>query len=257
MMILKQLRTFCLAGLALVLVTGPAMADGWGTISGQFVLDGAVPDVKPLVAKGDPNAKDPAVCAAQNVPNDAMAFNPDNKGIANIVVYMRRAKEVHPDLKESEEKVVEFDQKGCNFIPHMQIVRTDQTIVCKSSDGVAHNVHATPFANSAVNFIVQPNDQTGVEVRMPLAEPVAPYVEVKCDIHPWMKAWWVVVDHPYAAVTDKDGKFTIENLPAGENEFRVWHEKVGFVNKKWIVNVPAGETVTLDPVAVPVASFME
>lgn len=242
---------------ALLTICGTVQAADWGTITGQFILEGDVPTVKPLVAKGDPNAKDAAVCAVNDVPNDAMAFNAENKGIANIVVFMRRAKVVHPDLATSKEKTVQFDQKGCNFVPHMQIVRTDQKIVCKSSDAAAHNVHATPFANSAVNFIVQPNDKTGIEVEMPLAEPVAPYVEVKCDIHPWMKAWWIVVDHPYAAVTDKDGKFTIENLPAGENEFRVWHEKIGFINKKWIVDVPAGKNTSLEVVEVPLDSFQD
>lgn len=248
---------FTYSAVALIVLCGQAQAQGWGSISGRFVLEGEVPSVAPLVAKGDPNAKDAAVCAAQDVPNEALLFNKENNGIANVVVYMRRAPKVHPDLKESKVKQVEFDQKECRFIPHMQIVRTDQSILCKSSDGVAHNVHATPFANSAVNFIVQPNDQTGVEVRMPLAEPVAPYVEVKCDIHPWMKAWWVVVDHPYAAITDADGNFTIENLPEGENEFRVWHEKVGFINRKLVVDVKAGGTLKLETVSVPLASFKD
>ncbi len=246
-----------LFSIAVLTLCSSVQAAEWGSVTGQFVLDGEVPTVAPLVAKGDSNAKDAAVCAAEGVPNDAMIFNAENKGIANIVVYMRRAKTVHPDLVNSKEKTVEFDQKNCNFFPHMMIVRTDQTIVCKSSDAVAHNVHATPFANSAVNFIVQPNDQSGVEVKLPLAEPVAPYVEVKCDIHPWMKAWWVVFDHPYAAITDKDGKFTIENLPAGETEFRVWHEKVGFINRKWVVDVKPGKTTTLETVPVSADSFKE
>lgn len=234
-----------------------AQAAKWGSITGQFILEGDVPAAVPLVVKGDANAKDAVVCAANGVPDDARAFNPENKGIANIVVYMRRAKVIHPDFLESKEKTVMFDQKGCNFFPHMQIVRTDQTIICRSSDAVAHNVHVTPFANSAVNFIVQPNDRTGVEVKMPLAEPVAPYVEVKCDIHPWMRAWWVVFDHPYAAVTDKDGKFTIENLPEGENQFRVWHEKIGFINKKWTIDVKANKTKKLDVIEVPLDSFQD
>lgn len=243
--------------LVIIAICNTVQAADWGSISGQFILDGSAPAVAPLIVKGDANAKDAAVCALNGVPNDAMQFNTENQGIANIVVFMRRASKVHPDLVSSKEKTVEFNQKFCNFFPHMQIVRTDQTIVCKSSDAVAHNVHATPFANSAVNFIVQPNDAKGVEVKLPLAEPVAPYVEVKCDIHPWMKAWWVVVDHPYAAITDKDGKFTIENLPAGANEFRVWHEKVGFINKKWIVNVKPGTTTNLDTVKVALDSFKD
>ncbi|TWT55754.1 hypothetical protein KOR42_25650 [Thalassoglobus neptunius] len=230
-------------------------AQGWGTIEGQFILEGDVPEVAPLVAKGDASAKDAAVCAANAVPNDAMAFNSENKGIANIVVFMRRASSIHPDLKESTEKNVEFDQKGCRFLPHAMVVRTDQTITCKSSDGVAHNVHSSPFANSPANFIVQPNDQKGVEVKVPLAESLP--VQVVCDIHPWMKAWWIVLDHPYAAVTDENGKFTIENLPEGENEFRVWHENAGYINRKWVVNVKAGEVTKVETVEVPLSSFEE
>ena len=47
---------------------------------------------------------------------------------------------------------------------------------------------------------------------------------VKCDIHPWMRAWWLIVDHPYAAISGKDGKFTIEKVPAGTQEFTAWQD---------------------------------
>lgn len=231
----------------------PAMAAGWGSVEGQFILEGDVPDVPPLVREGDPTVKDAAVCAAEPVPNDAMAFNPESKGIGNIVVFMRRAPEVHPDLKSSPEKEVVFDQKGCRYLPHVLIVRTDQNVVCKSSDSVSHNVHTQPFANTSQNFIVNPNDQTGVQVQMPIAESIP--VQVKCDIHPHMQAWWIVVNHPYAAVTDKDGKFKIENLPEGDHEFIVWHELAGYINRKFKVSVKDGETTKVEAVEVPLASF--
>ena len=241
--------------IAAICISSSAFADGWGSISGQFVLEGDVPEVAPLVKKGDATAKDAAVCAAQDIPNEAMEFNPKNKGIANIVVFMRRASKVHPDLASSEETKVEFDQKNCQFLPHAMVVRTDQTIVCKSSDQVSHNVNIAPFANSPQNFIIQPGDQKGVDVKMPLGESLP--VQVKCDIHPWMKAWWVVLDHPYAAVTDEDGKFTIENLPEGENEFRVWHEAAGYINRKWVVTVKDGEVTDMKAVEVPLSMFEE
>ena len=66
-------------------------------------------------------------------------------------------------------------------------------------------------------------------------------LKVACDFHPWMQAYWMVVDHPYAAVTDKDGKFTIPNLPVGEHEFRVWHERKGYLNRKYAVKVQTGD----------------
>jgi hypothetical protein len=79
-------------------------------------------------------------------------------------------------------------------------------------------------------------------------------LKVTCDIHSWMNAYWVVTDHPYAAVSDADGKFKIENLPAGEHTFRVWHERQGYLNREYKVTVKAGAN-KLDPVKVPAAKL--
>ncbi|MFH1300420.1 MAG: hypothetical protein ABIK07_05115, partial [Planctomycetota bacterium] len=209
-------------------------AAGWGSVTGQFVFDGPVP--KPVIqrTKGDPSVKDSAVCAAEDHFNKDLVINPENKGIQNVFMYMRKPNEIHPDLKESKEKTVVFDQKGCTFYPHSLVVRTDQTVLVKSDDPVAHNTHTFPIKNQAVNFILAPNDREGKEVANVIPE-ILP-MQVKCDIHPWMTAYWFVADHPYAVVSDKDGKFTIENLPEGKNDFRIWHEKVGYVERKFTVD---------------------
>jgi len=234
--------------------SGSVFAAGYGSVEGQYVLDGAVPDVPPLVKAGDATVKDANACAVVAVPNDAKAFDPASKGIANVFVYLRRApSDIYPELKSSPNKEVVFDQKNCNFIPHGLIVRTDQVVVCKSDDPVAHNLHTNPFANTSANFIVQPNDRTGTPVKMP--SPEALPVKVQCDIHPWMTAWWVVLDHPYAAVTDKEGKFKIENLPEGEHEFRVWHEEAGYLDRKLSVKVKANETTKLEAKKVKLSAF--
>jgi hypothetical protein len=62
-----------------------------------------------------------------------------------------------------------------------------------------------------------------------------------------MSAKWLVVDHPYAAVTDADGKFTIEKLPVGQHKFRVWQERAGFIEREWSVKVKEGSN-TVAPV---------
>lgn len=246
--------------LAALLISGmnfftPATASAaeWGSVTGRFVFDGPAP--KPTVQrkKGDPNVKDPNVCAATDHLNNDLVINSDNKGIQNIFMYMRRAKDVHPDLKESKEKTVVFDQKGCTFKPHALIVRTDQKVIVKSDDPVAHNTHTFPIKNQAVNFILAPNDREGKEVANPIPE-ILP-MQVKCDIHPWMTAYWFVVDHPYAIVSDADGKFTIENLPAGKNDFRIWHEKAGYLDRKFSVNVKPGETIDLGEIKFKPADF--
>ena len=60
----------------------------------------------------------------------------------------------------------------------------------------------------------------------------------------------MVIDHPYAALTDKDGKFQIDNQPVGEHNFRIWHERFGDINKKYSVSVTAGDCVELPAVSV-------
>ena len=57
-------------------------------------------------------------------------------------------------------------------------------------------------------------------------------VRMKCDVHAWMFAYIGVVDHPYFAVTDKDGSFKISNLPAGEYTIEAFHQKIGKMGAK-------------------------
>ena len=114
-----------------------AAADGeYGTISGQFVLDGDVPERNVLVAAGAA-VNNAAICAAANILSDELVVDPQTKGIANIFVYLPKAAQVHPRLKESDKKEVVFDQKGCRFIPHALFVRTDQVVLVKSADACA------------------------------------------------------------------------------------------------------------------------
>ena len=78
--------------------------------------------------------------------------------------------------------------------------------------------------------------------------------QVECSIHPWMEAYWLVLDHPYAAITTPDGKFRIEKLPAGEHDFVVWQENVGYLERPK-VKIKPGETTDLGTVKVPVAKL--
>lgn len=250
-------RLSCL--LALTLVSSglsPAHAQ-WGNLEGQFILDGDMPEAPPLIAQGDATVKDPAVCAAEDVPDEGLMFDAATGGVAHVFVYLREAPDdIHPDLESSVEEEVVFDQEGCRFIPHSMIVRTDQVVRLVSSDAVAHNVHTNPFRNTPFNSILQPNDQEGIALAMP--QPEAFPVKVVCDIHTHMLAHWVVVDHPYATVTDSEGRFSIPNLPAGTHSFRVWHERIGYVVRGDLeVEIVDGETTTLEPIGIPVEDFFK
>jgi hypothetical protein len=236
-----------------VATTHVRAADAYGSITGQFVIDGEAPKLTLVVKAGDATVKDSAVCAAADVPDDSLVVDPETKGIQHIFLYLPKATDVHPDLKASKAKEVVFDQKGCRFTPHTLLVRTDQVVVVKSADACAHNTHTFPIRGTAVNFLLAPNDRKGVPVPNKIPETLPS--EVKCDIHPWMSARWLILDHPYAAITDAKGKFLIADLPAGEHTFRVWHERVGYINRELKVQVESGKTTDIRTFTVPADKF--
>ena len=220
-----------------------AFAAEWGTLKGQVVLNGEIPKIDPLVAKGNAAARDAAVCAAQEVPDEKLVVDAETKGIKNVVIYLlKKPAMVHPSLEKSEVPRVTFDQKGCRFLPHVLLVRTDQEVQVLSGDAVAHNTHTSPLKNRNDNFIVSPNDRIGVTLK-PLALAEKLPSKVVCDIHSWMLAYWLILDHPYAAVTDANGNFEIPNLPVGTHEFIVWQESSGYLEKKYTVTIEAGDNV--------------
>ncbi len=233
----------------------------WGSLKGKIILDGQVPAPKLLIKKGGVVAKAAAVCAAQDVADDSLVIDPQSKGIANVAIWLvKKPANIPPELEEPAQPKVVFDQVGCRFIPHVLVVRNTQTVQVVSGDGVAHNTRGNPLKNQAFNFIVAPNDRVGVDQPMKLGERLP--VQIGCDIHNWMRAYWVVVDHPYATVTDKDGNFEIKDLPEGEHEFKVWHEKPGYLVKNpqdpkrgLIVTIKAGETFEVPEIKIPLATL--
>ena len=229
----------------------PAVAEDWGTVTGQVVVTGTIPEPVMLHKKGAA-IKDAAVCAAVDTYSEDLVIDKASKGLANAFVYLAKApKNVHPDAKKPEPATVIFDQKGCMFIPHAMVVLGGQTVVVVSSDAVAHNTHTYPLKNQPINVLIAPNTpvEKGEKVNYKTGESLP--IKVTCDFHPWMAAYWMVVDHPYAAVTDKEGKFTIPNLPVGEHEFRVWHERSGYLDRKYAVKVTKGD-VALKPLEVSI-----
>jgi hypothetical protein len=248
----------CAAAILLAGMTSSADAQ-WGAIKGKVIVD-EVPTLKPLVAKGDAAAKDAAVCAAQDVPDESLVVDAKTKGVANVVIYLRRKPDmVHEKFNKPEAVSVLYDQKGCKFIPHVAILQTNQQLQVVSGDGVAHNTRGNPLRNQGFNFIIAPNDREGIKVPLKAAENLP--VSIGCDIHPWMRGWLLVVDHPYAAVTDAEGNFEITDLPPGEHEFRGWQELVGYVapaagEKSFKVKVTAGQTTEVPTIKLSTKSLL-
>src|SRR5262245_33114733 len=129
-----MVRLSCLLALTFMFAGVTPVQAQWGSLEGQFILDGEMPEVPPLIEQGDATVKDAAVCAAEDLPDEARMFDAETGGVAHVFIYLREAPDnIHPDLEASIEEEVVFDQKGCRFTPHTMIVRTDQAVRLISS----------------------------------------------------------------------------------------------------------------------------
>lgn len=199
----------------------------WATIKGQIVYDGTPPARKPLNVN-----KDQAHCLAKGpLLSEDWVVNKTNKGVQWVFVWLQpmdsKAKmPINPALAQIKNKDVSIDQPTCQFVPHALGMRQGQDLVAKNSSPVAHNVNWTGGLNNPGGNVIVPSKSshtiTGLKAdRFPIS--------ISCNIHPWMKAYARVYDHPYFAVTDADGKFTIKDAPVGQYRLVVWQESIGYL----------------------------
>ena len=219
----------CVVALALA---GAAVAQA-GTITGKVVYSGQVPKLPPIDMSADPT------CQSKHsgpVPNELLVLGPGNT-MANIFVAVKNPPQ--KDYPTPKEPVV-IEQLGCEYQPHVVGLMAGQSLMFKNEDGVLHNVHGLPKVNREFNLGMPPTLKEK-ETVLDKPEPVFP---VKCDVHPWMRAYAAVMTHPYFAVTGPDGKFTIKDLPAGTYQVEAWHEKLGTQTAS--VTVGASDTKSVD-----------
>ena len=192
--------------------------EGWGDLTGRFVFVGTPPERKAF----KPQKAD----CVNHMPVDESVLVDEKGGLANVVLYIRDDVKVHPDYEASDNDEVVMDNDRCRFVPRITLLRVPQTLVIKNSDTFGHNTKGDLFANESFNYSIpaggqQKNDKLTKAERLPAT--------VGCNIHPFMSAYLLVRENPYMAASAADGTFTIKNLPTGEHEFQLWHEKTGYL----------------------------
>ncbi|MGD9765306.1 MAG: carboxypeptidase regulatory-like domain-containing protein [Candidatus Binatia bacterium] len=206
------------------------------TVTGTVTYDGKVPNLKPLSMDADP------VCASKHkapVPSEMLKLGSSGNTMGNILVRVTGGLPEGKSYPPPKDPMV-MDQDGCIYKPHVFVLQAGQPLKILNSDNLLHNVHALPKVNPQFNIAMPPNRKEAEHV---FEKPEEPFM-IKCDVHPWMTAYAMVVTNPFYAVTSEDGKFTIKDLPAGTYDIEAWHERLGKQTQK--VTVGDADTKTVD-----------
>lgn len=137
---------------------------------------------------------------------------------------------------------VSLEQKGCMYGPHVIGVMANQNIKITNDDPTNHNIHPLPKINQEWNQSQPPKGES-LEKHFARQEVMIP---VKCNVHPWMRSYIGVVNHPFFAVTGDDGSFTIKGLPPGKYTLEAWQEKYGTQDIEVTVGAKESKTVDFD-----------
>jgi plastocyanin len=203
-----------------------------GDITGTITLKGTPPKEKDIT----PLKEDPTCGKFHSDMPTTQFYVVGPKGeLADVIVSLQ---DMNGKSTGASAPAVVLDQKGCVYVPSIFAVQTGQKIIVKNSDPVLHNVHNSPGAGSENKEFNQAQIPNGPDLTFTFAKPEN-FLKFQCDVHKWMFAWVSIFDHPYFAVSGKDGSFKIANVPPGKYKLQAAHRKAGTVTQE--IEVKDGE----------------
>ena len=205
-----------------------------GAVEGKIVFTGKAPARKKVDFSEDPNC---GKLQKGEFFNDTVAIN-KNGTLANVFVYVKtglEGKKFRPSTTP-----MTITQKGCWFEPRMLAIEAGQPFQVVNADPLTHNIHPSTVNSREWNQ----SQEAGAEPLIRKFARTEIMVRVKCNIHPWMKAWVGVTEHPYHAISGTAGTFSLKNLPAGEYTIEAWQEEYGAQQQKVTISAKATESLT-------------
>lgn len=211
-----MIRMFAAICLSILIVDFAAAETA--TLKMRFVFDGVPPPHKRInlaPAFAPPNG--PLI-------DEGLLVDPKSKGIKNVLVYVYTGRgglklDLPPEQNPNQKRFLTM--ANGRFDPHILIAQAGDTLEFIEQGPNPHSPNLNFLANNPQGILIPPGNARNILIPKPELAPVP----VDCNIHPWMRAYVVVLDHPFAAISDFDGNLTINGLPAGSSlTFRVFHE---------------------------------
>ena len=228
-----------------------------GTIEGTVLLDGAVPEPKAFNLITFP---DPMYCGrisnghGWRLLHDFIVSR--QGGLKNAIVLLEGVEAG----KAFELSVPLIEARDCMFQPFMTIVRNGHAVEIINMDPVMHDIQGyetSPEAGARVLFNTplimnhqhRRGDLHAMHNHAPGKSLVGPiYLNkgrrtfyMQCGFHAYMESWAMAVNNPYYALTNAEGKFTIDQIPPGTYHMVVWHPQTGPGTTKSVVVQPDGK----------------
>lgn len=218
----------------------PSKTPEFGSVRGIVKFKGKQIPAKPVIMAADPYCA--KFYAGKKGPLKERWKWGKNDTLQNVVVYVSK---VLPERKWTMPKEdAELHQLGCVYRPHVQVIRTGQTLKIINDDNTLHVLNFAPKPPLPPLPVVQQPVQ-GLIFKVRLKQTGELFI--KCNVHAWMSAYVHILDHPFHAITGEEGTFEINGLPPGKYELSTWHEFRRFaVDKNPIkVKVNGGEVTNV------------
>ncbi|MES4785869.1 MAG: hypothetical protein C4294_08690 [Nitrospiraceae bacterium] len=194
---------------------------------------GALPKMDPI-----PVYRNSGFCGDE-LPNEALRVEGRANGVEGAMVSLEGITRGKP-LPQDQTIIIE--SRGCRFVPRVNATVIDSLVVIQSTDPIMHSTHIrknSRFGDTILNVLQLPGSK-GVRKRLTTSG----VLDVRCDIHPFMRASVHVFEHPYFSITDAAGRFELTQVPPGTYRLRAWHETLGI--REQAITVPVQGPVTVD-----------
>jgi hypothetical protein len=155
----------------------------------------------------------------ERMPSDRLRVGAE-RGVANVLITLEGAS---ASRRASAVRTAVLDNRGCRFVPRVQVVPPDTRLEVRNSDPILHTAHAY-LGNETLFHLALPVIRQRVWATLDRPG----LLRVDCDVgHTWMRAYILVRADGFAAVTGPDGGFHMTDVPSGTLRLRAWHETLG------------------------------